>query len=67
MVTPGSRWKDSNYETYVVIDIANINGKNWIYYRLDRMSDENKTREFSCYEESFVARFTEFNNHIYEK
>jgi hypothetical protein len=60
MIKKGSRWQGSEGKMFRVIDTVNIEGKSWVYYRLE--NQEIEPREFSCYEESFVARFTEIVN-----
>lgn len=63
MVTVGSIWKDSEYTNYVVINLVTINGKDWVFYRKEKAVPENENREFSCYVESFVRRFTPYDNY----
>ena len=60
MIKNGSKWVGSDGRIFIVIGTAEIEGKNWVYYRLENSRDE--PREFSCYEESFLARFTENTN-----
>jgi hypothetical protein len=64
MVEVGSKWKSSDRDTFIVINTVELNGKNWVHYRLENSSD---SKEYSCYEESFVARFVQFKNHSYRK
>ena len=61
MVKIGSRWTDSNGKFYHVIDRVDIEGKTWVYYKSETVR-ENENSEFSCYEESFEARFTLYVN-----
>jgi hypothetical protein len=63
MVKVGSRWKDIDYNTYIVINVITIAGKDWVYYRKEKASPEQENREFSCYAESFVRRFTPYENY----
>jgi hypothetical protein len=57
MIKTGSRWTDSNGKFYHIINRVEINGKTWVYYKSEN-AKENENSEFSCYEESFLARFT---------
>ena len=52
----GSKWSSIN-ETFVVIHTIELDGHTWIHYR-----KENNDKEYSCYVESFVDRFTEVFN-----
>lgn len=57
MVKQGSRWSSSDGKVFVVINRTNLEGKDWIYYRTEQPVDYLPA-EFSCYEESFLTRFT---------
>ena len=57
MVKQGSRWSGSNGRIFVVINRTTLEGKDWIYYRTEQPVD-HLPAEFSCYEESFLSRFT---------
>jgi hypothetical protein len=53
----GSIWSGTDGRTFQVITEAVVEGKDWIHYRrIDHESEEPK--EFSCYKESFLSRFT---------
>lgn len=56
-VEPGSTWVGSDYTKFQVIDVIDIEGNTWVYYRKYN-STSNECREFSCYIESFLNRFT---------
>jgi hypothetical protein len=58
MVRQGSKWEGSDGKVFVVISTTVIEGKDWVYYRAEKFQDHMPT-EFSCYEESFLARFRE--------
>jgi hypothetical protein len=60
-VAPGSHWKDSQGRMFHVISVQDIEGHTWVYYHLDR-SHGNENSDFSCYLESFLARFTPYAN-----
>jgi len=53
----GSRWVGTEGRICVVISTTNIEGKDWIYYRSEQPID-HLPKEFSCYQESFLSRFT---------
>jgi|688.fasta_scaffold26127_2 hypothetical protein len=53
----GSVWTSYDGRTFQVITETHIEGHDWIHYRrIDSEYDEPK--EFSCYKESFLSRFT---------
>jgi hypothetical protein len=64
MIEIGSKWKSSDRDTFIVINTVELDGKNWVYYRLEKSPT---SKEYSCYEESFVSRFVQFKNHSYQK
>lgn len=53
----GSRWHGNDGRVFVVIGTMTVDGKNWVYYRAEQPVD-HLPAEFSCYEESFLGRFT---------
>ena len=59
MIEIGSRWTDANGTQFLVIHYQEINGKMWVHYRINSGTESS---EFSCYEESFLERFTQFTN-----
>lgn len=56
MVKEGTRWGSSDGKIFHVIHRVEIDGKIWIHYEQDNCKE---CREFSCYEESFLLRFTQ--------
>lgn len=52
----GSRWTGTEGTVFIVIGTVIVEGKNWIYYRLEKPQDHLPS-EFSCFEESFLHRF----------
>ena len=58
-VTPGSVWKGSGEERFVVIQLAETDGHTWVHYRQDLgfKSKIDECKEYSCYVESFLLRF----------
>ncbi len=57
MVKPGTRWNANDRKVFHVIDRVEIEGKVWIHYICENSDFETDNKEFSCYEESFLARF----------
>lgn len=53
----GSRWWSGQGEKFIVMDIITIEGYTWVHYRDD--NNKENPREYSCYLESFLSRFTE--------
>jgi hypothetical protein len=52
----GSRWVSQNgFIIFRVLHTIEIDGHTWIHYR----DDNNGDKEYSCYVESFLERFTE--------
>jgi hypothetical protein len=56
-VTVGSRWWAGQGEKFFVIDVITIEGYTWVHYRDD--NNKESPREYSCYIESFLNRFSE--------
>jgi hypothetical protein len=53
----GSRWWTSNGEHFIVLATPTIDGNDWVYYRSEKPINE-EVREYSCYKESFLSRFS---------
>jgi hypothetical protein len=53
----GSRWSGAEGRIFVVIGTMLVEGKEWVYYRTEKPV-EHLPKEFSCYQESFLSRFT---------
>lgn len=53
----GSRWSGNDGKVFIVINTINVDGHDWIYYRSEKPVD-HLPKEFSCYTESFLSRFT---------
>ncbi len=62
-VTQGSCWLDSQGRRYHVISVSKIQEHNWVFYKLETNTKNNENTEFSCYEESFLERFTAYANY----
>lgn len=49
-------WCDSQGKKFQVLDVVLVEGKTWVHY-INR--DAEYTREYSCYAESFLSRFSQ--------
>jgi hypothetical protein len=57
MVNKGSLWQSMDGRRFQVISEVKVEDNMWVHYRrIDSEYDEPK--EFSCYTESFLSRFT---------
>jgi hypothetical protein len=58
MVEAGSLWS-GNDKCFRVLSVTEVDGHTWVHYREDRgiKVPAIECREYSCYLESFVARF----------
>lgn len=57
MINKGSIWQSTDGRKFQVISEIDVDGTKWVHYRrIDSEYDEPK--EFSCYTESFLSRFT---------
>jgi hypothetical protein len=57
-IKEGSKWSGSNGRKFHVIHVVELDGHTWVHY-IDEQAKENENREYSCYIESFLSRFTE--------
>ena len=62
-VKPGTVWTSTDHTQFIVIDVVELEGKVWVHYRKDSRTE---SQEYSCYEESFLARFRENVNNKYQ-
>ena len=53
----GSRWSGSNGKVYHVLHVVELEGHTWVHYILET-KEQDINKEFSCYQESFVQRFS---------
>lgn len=61
MIKLDSIWRSSDSTEFVVISVTECqDGHTWVHYR------NAQGQEFSCYEESFLQRFTENVNRRYQ-
>ncbi len=55
-IKEGSRWAGSDYkQKFIVLSVVETENKVWVHYR-DEVGDP--PREYSCYKDSFLSRFT---------
>jgi hypothetical protein len=52
---PGTKWWSTEGKKFHVIHRIELEGKIWIHYIRE---DKENSQEYSCYEESFLSRFT---------
>jgi hypothetical protein len=55
MIEAGSKWSDGRGNKFVALKEIVIEDKTWVHYR-DNFNTPPK--EYSCYKESFLSRFT---------
>jgi hypothetical protein len=55
----GSCWFNSDHKKFIVLHQVELDGHIWIHYREETGSPN--PREYSCYRDSFLARF---NPHV---
>ncbi len=55
MIKEGSKWSGSDGKVFHVISIIELEGNTWVHYILENAKEP---REYSCYLESFLSRFT---------
>jgi len=55
-VKAGTLWTGADRNKFMVISVVEVEGNTWVYYRDDGVLDE--PREYSCYADSFIIRFT---------
>ncbi len=55
-IKEGSRWAGGDYrQKFIVLSVVETGNEVWVHYR-----DEsgNPPKEYSCYKDSFLSRFT---------
>jgi len=59
-VKEGSIWWAGDSKKFRVISVVEAAGHIWVHYREEpqRWKPANELKEFSCYQESFVQRFS---------
>lgn len=61
LIEPGSTWSSTDFAKFQVISVSEIEGHTWVYYRKLNVP-EDECREYSCYAESFLHRFSRIIN-----
>jgi hypothetical protein len=63
MVKVGSIWESTD-KRFCVISVTEVDGHTWVHYREDLgiKVPTKECKEYSCYLESFVARYREHKN-----
>lgn len=63
-VEVGSKWWGSQGKYFRVLSVTEVDGHTWVHYREDfgNKVPAVECREFSCYLESFTARFSKIEN-----
>lgn len=60
MVKVGSIWRTVDDKRFMVINVVEAEGHTWVHYREHIVKKPViECKEYSCYEESFVQRFSE--------
>ena len=54
-VKEGTRWSSSEGKVFHVMSVVEVDGHTWVHYEQD---DIPESRTFSCWIESFQARFS---------
>lgn len=53
ILTVGSKWSGSDRKIFYVKAVVELEGHTWVHY-----GEWGTDREYSCYQESFLSRFT---------
>lgn len=62
MVKEGSKWGSSDGKEFLVMHVIEQDGHTWIHYRENR---RDEPKEYSCYVESFLLRFSQLPDDRY--
>jgi len=57
IIKEGSKWDNGQGKIFRVLHTIEVEGQSWVHYIKDN-APEDETREYSCYQESFLSRFT---------
>ena len=60
-IKEGSIWWDGRDKRFRVISIVEADGHTWVHYKEEpkKWTPANELKEYSCYQESFVQRFSQ--------
>jgi len=56
IIKEGSKWDNGQGKIFRVLHTIEVEGQSWVHYIKDN-APEDETREYSCYQESFLSRF----------
>jgi hypothetical protein len=59
MIKENTVWLGHDHSEFLVLHLIELDGHRWVHYR------DNQGKEYSCYEEAFVQRFSEHVNKHY--
>ena len=57
MIKEGSKWDNGQGKIFRVLHTIKVEEHTWVHY-IKVNAPEDETREYSCYQESFLSRFT---------
>jgi hypothetical protein len=55
----GSKWAGTGRDVFHVLHTIELDGHIWVHYIKETIKEDGQPREFSCYLESFLQRFSE--------
>ena len=59
IIKEGTKWRTSSDKQFVVLHVIEQDGHTWVHYRDEKnLPSESAPREYSCYVESFLSRFS---------
>jgi hypothetical protein len=61
IITPGSLWRSSGSDMFRVISTVTIEGAEWVHY-CKASAPQGDVEEYSCLQDSFLFRFTAYEN-----
>lgn len=64
MIKEGSRWSGGDGKVFLVLHEVVADNKVWVHYREENAKD-GTPKEYSCYQESFLTRFTQLPDDHY--
>ena len=54
IIKEGSKWDNGQGKIFRVLHTIEVEGHTWVHYIKDN-APEDETREYSCYQESFLS------------
>ena len=59
MIKAGSKWQSGDHKVFVVIEtVTSDDGNTWVHYCNEKLATNGTLLEYSCFQESFLSRFT---------